>query len=118
MTMQWHFEEHGGTGVLSLSGFLGERVVHRFHGAFAWACARSTGALVLDLTTLRGISADGERAIAAAAATLPADRTPLAVCGLTGQPAALLTGGACPARLRLHPDLDAALAATCSNRSA
>ncbi|MFE3113879.1 STAS domain-containing protein [Kitasatospora indigofera] len=111
MTMQWHFEECNGTGVLSLSGFLSERVVDRFQGAFGWAYAHSSGAIILDLSDLRGWSPDGEAAIIDIAGKAAANRGPLVVCGLRQHlPLLILTNNA-PDLLSLYPDLESALAA-------
>ncbi|MFD9125387.1 STAS domain-containing protein [Kitasatospora sp. NPDC059571] len=109
--MQWHFEEHEGTGVLHLSGFLGERVVHRFQGAFAWARARSEVALVLDLSGLLGWSPEGMAAIIDAARQLGPHHAPLTVCGLRTHLARQLPTAGGPGGLRLHPDPSSAPAA-------
>ncbi|WP_035842791.1 STAS domain-containing protein [Kitasatospora azatica] len=109
--MQWHFEERDGTGVLHLSGFLGDHVTHRFEGAVGWACSRCAGAIVVDMSALVGWSREGEAAIMDAAGLLAAHRAPLAVCGLGDRHAPLLLAGDALALVRVYPDLDSALAA-------
>jgi hypothetical protein len=109
MTIQWHYENRPGAGVLSLSGFLGDGATTRFAGAVGWALARGEGPVILDLTRLQGWSQWGRDSVVAAAwrlaehgrplelAGLPADRTPF-----VPRPGDLL--------IRLYPDLETALA--------
>jgi anti-anti-sigma regulatory factor len=108
--MQWELETVDGVGVLHLTGFLGERSTHRFRGALDWVAARCPGAIVIDLTALKGWSTEGEGAIVDAAGRL-ADRGPLAVCGLRERPGDLLRTSSALHALQLYPDLDTALAA-------
>jgi len=109
--MQWHFEERNGVGVLFLSGFLGERVVHRFEGGFDWACSRCSGPVVVDVSALKGWSSEGEAAIVDAASRLAPHRTPLAVCGVGERHAPLLRAGNGLSLVRVYPDLEGALEA-------
>ncbi|MFE5584933.1 STAS domain-containing protein [Kitasatospora sp. NPDC056531] len=109
--MQWELEEMDGVGVLRLTGYLGERVVHRFHGAFDWARARCTGPLVIDLSGLLGWSQEGEAAIVDAAGRLGTDRSPLMLCGLRDRAAPLFATGAALGLMRVCSDLQTALAA-------
>jgi anti-anti-sigma regulatory factor len=114
--VQWHFEEHEGIGVLHLSGFLGERVVHRFRGAFAWARARSAVGLVLDLSGLLGWSPGGRAALLDAAHQVDPRHSPLAVSGLRPHLARQIPVGSSLAALRLHPDLQSARTAVGDRR--
>ncbi|MZD03779.1 anti-sigma factor antagonist [Streptomyces sp. SID5785] len=109
MTIEWRYRVEHGLGVLSVSGHLGPEAAHRFAGAVGWVVARGTGPVVVDLSELRGWSAEGRLAVVAAAGRL-------AACGramtLAAVPAgdALLPPGEGPA-IPVHGDLPAALAA-------
>ena len=102
--------------MLSLSGFLSERVVDRFHGAFGWAYAHSSGAIILDLSDLCGWSPAGEAAIIDIAGRRAAHRGPLVVCGLRQHLPPLIPTDNTPDLLRLYPDRDSALAAVGAGR--
>jgi hypothetical protein len=104
VSVQWYFEDRRGTGVLHLSGHFGRQATDRFAGAMAWARSRTAGTIVVDLS---GWSAAGEAAI------LDAARAPLALCGLRGRAAPLLTGNP-PAAIRIYADVEAALSALAS----
>ena len=106
--MQWELVMTDGVGVLRLSGFLGARATHRFHGAFGWAMARCPGPIAIDLSGLTGWSAEGEAAIVDAAGRLHG-RGPLAVCGVGQRKADVLRSGPALSVLRLCADLDVAL---------
>ncbi|MFE7189549.1 hypothetical protein [Kitasatospora sp. NPDC057541] len=111
MDMQWDLERAGDIGIMRLSGFLGENVVHRFTGAVDWTGARCSGAVVIDLAALQGWNGDGEAAIVNAAGRLGPDHGLLAVCGLGERAAPLLATAHGLGLLRLFPDTDTALAA-------
>ncbi|MGX2997372.1 anti-sigma factor antagonist [Streptomyces sp. JNUCC 64] len=109
MTIEWRYTTQPGLGVLSLAGYLGTEAVGRFTGAVGWVRARGTGPVILDLTRLRGWSADGQRAVTEAALRLAAEDRPLHL-------AAVPDGGP-PVPADVHPvptvhrDLPTALAA-------
>ncbi|MBB1251789.1 anti-sigma factor antagonist [Streptomyces alkaliterrae] len=109
MTIEWHYEDRGDLGVLSVAGFLGVRAAARFTGAVGWVVARGSGPVILDLTELHGWSAEGQLAIRAAAGRL-ADRgraLELAAIPADGSLVPDETGPTIP----VHHDLPAALAA-------
>ena len=82
MSISWSFEEQCGVAVMRVAGFLGSSAVDRFSEGFGWVAARSTGAVILDLTELLGWSAEGEAAVLQAAATLRKTERSLVLCGL------------------------------------
>ncbi|WP_405810261.1 STAS domain-containing protein [Streptomyces sp. NBC_00210] len=82
MSISWSFGEQRGVAVLRVAGFLGSSAVDRFLDGFGWVAARSTGAVVLDLTELLGWSTEGWAAVLQAAATLRKSERPLVLCGL------------------------------------
>ena len=109
MTIQWHFQDGAGVGVLQVSGYLGADSVPRFAGAVGWAVARGTGPLIVDLKALLGWSPQGQAAVRDAVLRLAAVQRTLEL-------AAVPTGDGCAlipelGDLPVHPDLDAALAA-------
>ncbi|GAA3773158.1 hypothetical protein GCM10022403_005360 [Streptomyces coacervatus] len=109
MTIDWRYTVEENLGVLSVAGYLGPDAVHRFTGAVGWALARGTGPVIVDLTELRGWSAEGQGAI-----TEAADR--LAEAGRSLELAAIPADGSLvPAAdgppIPVHTDLAAALAA-------
>lgn len=67
MTIQWHLTTGSTVDVLQVSGYLGDDAVARFTGAVGWAVARGRGALLLDLTQVRGWSKKGRLAVLASA---------------------------------------------------
>lgn len=82
MSISWSFGEQRGVAVMRVAGFLGSSAVERFSEGFGWVAARSTGAVILDLTELLGWSTEGESAVLQAATALNASERALAVCGL------------------------------------
>ncbi|WP_405927333.1 hypothetical protein [Streptomyces sp. NBC_00035] len=104
--MQWERTERDGVSVMHLSGYLGREDAHRFEGALDWVRSHADGPIVLDMSGLLGWSDEGEIAASNAA------RAPIAVCGLRGRAAPLLTG--CAACVGTYPDLDTALASLAS----
>ncbi|QIY93969.2 STAS domain-containing protein [Streptomyces sp. S1D4-11] len=109
MTIEWRHTVEQDLGILSVSGYLGPDAVHRFTGAVGWALARGTGPVIVDLTGLRGWSAEGQLAITEAARRLSAAGR---ILGLAAIPAdgSLVPGGDCPP-IPVHADLVSALAA-------
>lgn len=110
MTIQWHYENRPGAGVLSLTGFLGADSTARFAGAVGWALARGEGPLIVDLSGLQGWSQWGRDTMAAAAWRLAEQDRTLELAGLPADKAAFTPSAADPA-IRCHPDLETALAA-------
>lgn len=110
MTLQWHYENRPGAGVLSLSGYLGEQAGARFAGAVGWALARGEGPLILDLSGLQGWSQWGRDTVVAAAWRLDGHGRPLELAGLPADNTPLTPHTGDPAMPR-HQDLEAALAA-------
>ncbi|MET9962951.1 STAS domain-containing protein [Streptomyces sp. NPDC006326] len=109
MTIEWRYTAHQELGVLSLAGYLGAEATGRFTGAVGWAVARGTGPVILDLTGLRGWSADGQRAVAEAARRLAAHGRPMELAAVPAE-APPVPGAAGPA-VPVHGDLPAALSA-------
>jgi hypothetical protein len=108
LTIQWHFQDGPGAGVLQVSGYLGSESVPRFAGAVGWALARGTGPLILDLKALLGWSPQGQAAIAAAALRLAEQHRTLELAAVpTGEDCALIAELQV---LPLHSDVEAALA--------
>jgi hypothetical protein len=109
LTIQWHFQDGAGVGVLQVSGYLGAESVPRFAGAVGWALARGTGPLIVDLKALHGWSPQGQAAVRDAVQRLAEQRRTLELAAVpTGADSVLipeLSG------IPVHPDLDAALAA-------
>ncbi|MGA5135505.1 STAS domain-containing protein [Streptomyces olivoreticuli] len=109
MTIEWRYTAHDSLGVLSLSGYLGAQAVDRFGGAIGWAADRGTGPLILDLTELKGWSAEGQSAIAEAAVRLAAHHRPLELAAIPADGS--LVPDAAQHPIPVHPDLNAALTA-------
>ncbi|AJF63486.1 hypothetical protein [Streptomyces vietnamensis] len=109
MTIEWRYTTHPGLGVLSLAGFLGADAVGRFSGAVGWVLARGTGPVILDLTALRGWSADGQPAVTDAARRLAAEGRRLELAAIPAD-GSLVPSGDHP-EIPVHCDLEAALAA-------
>ena len=110
MSISWSVEEQHGVAVMSVAGFLGDNAIDRFTDGFIWVMARSTAAVVLDLTGLLGWSAEGEMAVIQAATRLQNSERPLSLCGLdrldvTNSWAEQLD------TTTVYPDLDSALKA-------
>ncbi|MFH8616414.1 STAS domain-containing protein [Streptomyces sp. NPDC017979] len=108
MTIEWRYTTRPGLGVLSLSGHLGPDAVKRFHGAIDWVAARGTGPVILDLTHLRGWSADGQLAIIRAARLLASHERPLHLAAIPADGSLVPNEGG--PRIPVHGDLPTALA--------
>ena len=109
MTIQWHFQDGAGVGVLQVSGYLGADSVPRFAGAVGWALARGTGPLIVDLKALHGWSPQGQAAVRDAVLRLAAQQRTLELEAVpSGDGFALIPE---LAGIPVHPDLDTALAA-------
>ncbi|MCX4904003.1 anti-sigma factor antagonist [Streptomyces sp. NBC_00878] len=108
MTIEWRYTVEQDLGILSVSGYLGSDAVRRFAGAVGWVVGRGTGPVVVDLTELRGWSAEGQLAITEATRRLAAaGRSPeLAAIPADGS---LVPDGDCP-HIPVHADLTDALA--------
>lgn len=109
MTIEWRYTTHPGLSVLSLSGYLGADAVERFSGAVGWVLARGTGPVVLDLTSLRGWSAGGQLAVAAAARRLAMEGRGLELAAIPADGSLVPTGD--NPQIPVHCDLPTALAA-------
>ncbi|MCX5173287.1 STAS domain-containing protein [Streptomyces antibioticus] len=109
MTIDWRYTVQDGLGILSVAGHLGPDAVRRFSGAVGWALARGTGPVVVDLTELRGWSAEGQLAITDAARRLVAAGRALELAAIPAD-GSLVPTGDCPP-IPVHADLTAALAA-------
>ncbi|MFI0976202.1 anti-sigma factor antagonist [Streptomyces sp. NPDC021093] len=109
MTIEWRYTTHPHLGVPSLAGHLGPAAVDRFAGAVGWVLARGTGPVVLDLTALRGWSADGQSAVALAARQLADEGRRLELAAIPAD-GTVVPDAACPL-IPVHVDLPAALAA-------
>ena len=72
MTIEWRYTVEQDLGILSVSGHLGPDAVRRFAGAVGWVVGRGSGPVIVDLTELRGWSAEGQLAITEAARRLAA----------------------------------------------
>ncbi|MDN3027847.1 anti-sigma factor antagonist [Streptomyces sp. S.PB5] len=115
MTIDWRYTVEENLGVLSVAGFLGPDAVRRFSGAVGWALARGTGPVVVDLTELRGWSAEGQLAITEAARRLMEAGRSLELAAIPAD-GSLVPAGDCPP-VPVHPDLTAALAAHSAGRT-
>ncbi|WNI20583.1 anti-sigma factor antagonist [Streptomyces sp. ITFR-16] len=109
MTIEWRYTTHPGLGVLSLSGHLGPEAVGRFTGAVGWVLARGSGPVILDLTALRGWSADGRLAVTEAARRLADEGRGLELAAIPAD-GSLVPDGTRPP-IPVHSDLASALAA-------
>ncbi|WNZ13552.1 hypothetical protein P8T65_42305 [Streptomyces sp. 11x1] len=92
--------------MMRLTGYLAREGAHRFEGALDWVSSQAAGAIVLDLSGLLGWSKEGE------AAASHAVRASIAVFGLRGREAPLVTG--CAACVGTCRDVESALAALTS----
>ncbi|WP_326655007.1 anti-sigma factor antagonist [Streptomyces sp. NBC_01750] len=108
MSISWSFGEQRGVAVMSVAGFLGSSAVDRFSEGFGWVAARSTGAVVLDLTELLGWSTEGKTAVLQTAAVLGANERALAVCGLDRLEATHSWADQADS-ISVYPDLNSAL---------
>ncbi|MEV5910255.1 STAS domain-containing protein [Streptomyces chartreusis] len=109
MTIDWRYTDERDLGILSVAGYLGPHAVHRFAGAVGWAVARGTGAIILDLSGLRGWSTEGQVAITEAARRLAGAGRQLELAAIPADGSLVPTGN-CP-DVPVHPDLATALSA-------
>jgi hypothetical protein len=109
MTIEWRYTVEHDLGVLSVSGFLGPEAVRRFSGAVGWVVGRGTGPVVVDLTGLRGWSAEGQSAITEAARRLAEAGRDLELAAIPADGSLVPDGDYPP--IPVHADLAAALAA-------
>ncbi|MFI2435392.1 anti-sigma factor antagonist [Streptomyces sp. NPDC018693] len=109
MTIEWRYTVEQELGILAVAGYLGPGAVRRFTGAIGWVVARGTGPVVVDLTELRGWSAEGQLAITDAARRLAEGGRRLELAAIPAD-GSLVPSGDCPV-MPVHPDLTAALAA-------
>lgn len=109
MTIEWRYTVEQDLGVLSVSGYLGPDAVHRFAGAVGWVVGRGRGPVIVDLTGLRGWSAEGQVAITEAARRLAAAGRGLELAAIPAD-GSLVPDGDCPP-IPVHPDRAGALAA-------
>jgi len=109
MTIEWRYTVEQDLGILSVSGYLGPDAVRRFAGAVGWVVGRGTGPVVVDLTGLRGWSAEGQWAITEAARRLVEAGRSLELAAIPAD-GSLVPDGDCP-RIPVHADLAGALAA-------
>lgn len=109
MTIEWRYTVEQELGVLAVSGYLGPDAVHRFAGAVGWVAAHGRGPVIVDLTGLRGWSAEGQLAITEAARRLAAAGRGLELAAIPAD-GSLVPDGDCPP-IPVHPDRAGALAA-------
>ncbi|WP_369170953.1 anti-sigma factor antagonist [Streptomyces sp. R28] len=116
MTIEWRYTVEDDFGILSVAGYLGPEAVRRFGGALGWVVARGTGPVILDLTELRGWSAEGQLAITEAAHRLVGAGRSLELAAIPAD-GSLVPPGDCP-DIPVHSDLATALAAHARHPSA
>ncbi|QOV34036.1 anti-sigma factor antagonist [Streptomyces ferrugineus] len=109
MTIEWRYTVERDLGVLSVAGYLGPEAVRRFSGAIGWVVARGAGPVIVDLTELRGWSAEGRLAITEAARRLAAAGRGLELAAIPAD-GSLVPDGDCP-EIPVHSDLTAAFSA-------
>ncbi|WP_329416671.1 anti-sigma factor antagonist [Streptomyces sp. NBC_00704] len=109
MTIDWRYTVEENLGVLSVAGHLGPEAVRRFTGAVGWALARGKGPVIVDLTELRGWSAEGQLAITDAARRLAAVGRSVELAAIPPDGSLVAEGDGPP--VPVHADLAAALAA-------
>ncbi|MEU1784856.1 anti-sigma factor antagonist [Streptomyces sparsogenes] len=109
MTIDWRYTVEENFGVLSVAGYLGPDAVRRFTGAVGWALTRGPGPVIVDLTELRGWSAEGQMAITDAAGRIAEAGRSLELAAIPAD-GSLVPAGDCPP-VPVHADLAAALAA-------
>lgn len=109
MTIQWRYTVEQDLGILSVSGYLGPDAVHRFAGAIGWVVGRGSGPVVVDLTGLRGWSAEGQLAITEAARRLAAAGRSLELAAIPADGSLVPDGDGPP--IPVHADRAGALAA-------
>ncbi|MER0242234.1 STAS domain-containing protein [Streptomyces sp. HSW2009] len=109
MTIEWRYRSERHLGLLSVAGYLGPHAAHRFTGAIGWALARGTGPIIVDLTELRGWSAEGQLAIVTAAHQLALAGRTLALAAIPAD-GSLVPHPDAPT-IPVHPDLPTAITA-------
>ncbi|MEU5893955.1 anti-sigma factor antagonist [Streptomyces sp. NPDC047461] len=109
MTIEWRYTVEQDLGILSVAGFLGPDAVRRFSGAVGWVVGRGSGPVIVDLTGLRGWSAEGQLAITEAAQHLAAAGRSLELAAIPADGSPAPDGGSPP--IPVHADLPHALAA-------
>ncbi|MDN3027177.1 anti-sigma factor antagonist [Streptomyces sp. S.PB5] len=109
MTIDWRYTIEQDCGILAVAGYLGPDAVHRFAGAVGWVLARGTGPVIVDLSELRGWSAEGQQAIAQAAVRLAVVGRRLELAAIPAD-GSLVPAGDGP-DIPVHADLAAALTA-------
>ncbi|MFI6409915.1 anti-sigma factor antagonist [Streptomyces sp. NPDC050548] len=109
MTIEWRYTVELELGILSVCGYLGPDAVHRFAGAIGWVVQRGRGPVIVDLTALRGWSAEGQTAITKAARRLAAAGRGLELAAIPAD-GSLVPDADCPP-IPVHSDLAGALAA-------
>jgi len=108
MTIEWRYTVEQDLGILSVSGYLGPDAVRRFAGAVGWVVGRGTGPVIVDLTELRGWSAEGQLAITDAARRLAAADRSLELAAIPADGSLVPDGDCSP--IPVHADLVGALA--------
>ncbi|MGW3447019.1 anti-sigma factor antagonist [Streptomyces sp. NPDC001076] len=109
MTIEWRYTIEGDLGILSVAGYLGPDAARRFTGAVGWALARGTALVVVDLTELRGWSAEGQLAITEAARLLARAGSSLELAAIPADGSLVPTGDG--PLIPVHADLPAVRAA-------
>jgi hypothetical protein len=108
--LQWRYESRPDLGILALAGQLGAADVARLHGAIGWAIYHGSGPLIIDLATVTQWTAPGQDEIVRTSLRLAEAGRPLEIAAAPGPIPASMTDSDQPA-IRVHVDLDAALAA-------
>ncbi|MEU6068727.1 MULTISPECIES: STAS domain-containing protein [Streptomyces] len=108
MTIDWRYTVEDNFCILSVAGYLGPDAARRFTGAVGWALARGTGPVVVDLTELRGWSAEGQLAIVEAGRLLGDAGRTLELAAIPADGSLVPAGDGPP--IPVHTDLAAALA--------
>ncbi|MBD0843820.1 MULTISPECIES: STAS domain-containing protein [unclassified Streptomyces] len=115
MTIDWRYTVEENLGILSVAGYLGPDAARRFTGAVGWALGRGTGPVIVDLTELRGWSAEGQMAIAEAAHRLLEAGRGLELAAIPADGSLVPTGDGPP--IPVHADLPTARAAHGTGRT-
>ncbi|MFI0085351.1 anti-sigma factor antagonist [Streptomyces bobili] len=108
MTIEWRYTVEQDLGILSVSGYLGPDAVRRFTGAVGWVVGRGSGPVIVDLTGLRGWSAEGQLTIIEAARRLAGAGRGLELAAIPAD-GSLVPDRDCPP-IPVHADLAGALA--------
>ncbi|MFF2516552.1 anti-sigma factor antagonist [Streptomyces sp. NPDC058086] len=109
MTLEWRYTAEQDLGILSVAGYLGPGAVRRFTGAVGWVVGRGTGPVIVDLTELRGWSAEGQLAITQAARRLTEAGRSLELAAIPADGSLVPDGDGPP--IPVHADLAGALVA-------